>query len=129
MAYQTLPQWAHGDTVNAAAMNKYRDSLIAVHDIWAGKLPIPAVPVLWLGILGAPDASKYKYELMHKYRYLLYVGEGKLYSADESQTTTLANSAGGTGTNTYDLESVSWLSYGQRFIVKGVTVCMEVINA
>lgn len=129
MAYQTLPQWAHGDTVNAAAMNKYRDSLNAVRALSAGKLWIPATPVLWLGILGAPDTSKYKYELMHKYRYLIYIGEGKLYSADESETTTLANSAGGTGTNTYDLEGVNWLSYGQRYIVKGVTVCMEVGNA
>lgn len=128
MAYSTPRQWAHGDTVTATEMNKYRDGLNEIYSVWAGKLLIPAVPVLWLGILGAPDASKYKYELVHKQRYLLYVGEGKLYSADETQTTTLANSAGGTGTNTYDLESVSWLSYGQRYIVKGVTVCMEVMS-
>lgn len=128
MAYSTPRQWQHGDTASAAEMNKYRDGLNEIYNLWAGKLLIPAVPVLWLGILGAPDASKYKYELVHKQRYILYVGEGKLYSADETQTATLANSAGGTGTNTYDLESVSWLSYGQRYIVKGVTVCMEVVS-
>lgn len=129
MAYSTPRQWAHGDTVNATEMNKYRDGLNEIYNVWAGKLLIPAVPVLWLGKLGGDSSANYKYELMHKQRWLIYIGEGKLYSADETQTTTLANSAGGTGTNVYDLEGVNWLSYGQRYIIKGVTVCMEVVSA
>lgn len=129
MAYQAPKQWAHGDIPVASDMNKYSNSLNEVYSLYAGKALVPSVPVLWLGYLGTPTPSQYKYEIVHMFRWLMYVGEGNIYSADETESTALPNSAGGTGTNVFDLESVSWLAYGMRYIIKGVTVAMEVRDA
>lgn len=129
MAYQAPKQWAHGDIPVASDMNKYSNSLNEIYSLYAGKALVPSVPVLWLGHLGANSPSSYKYEIIHIYRWLIYVGEGNIYNATETESTALPNTAGSAGTNFFDLNGVSWLAYSDRYIIKGVTVAMEARDA
>jgi len=116
MSYQVPKRWSHGDIPVAADMNKYSDSLNAIHDITGDALR------------GYPSAKLQAGEdenhfFVHRYRWLWYIGSGTLEDADaENETITLS---GDTTPKRYDLSSVSWLTVGKLFYVSDCAWCQE----
>jgi len=116
MSYQVPPRPVHGDIPTAAMMNKYSDSLNAIHDITGDVMR--AYPSAKLNT--GEDNNHF---FIHRFRWLWYFGNGTLEDADAgNETITLTDSDTPTR---YDLSSVSWLVFGKLYYVSDCLWCME----
>ena len=124
MAFAAPPQFAHGDQVTAANMNKIADNLDAAY----AKLGDAARQYATFtdrehGPYAANREESGLY-FFHRFRYLAFRGTGVIEDPagieddvalqDEDQFTF------------YDLDTVSWMTYGVHYRVSGTTFALEV---
>jgi hypothetical protein len=70
------------------------------------------------------EVSSGEFTLFHKYRWLFFRSVGVI--VDPSGVgDDVSISEADSGTSKYDLDSVSWLVYGARYVVTGVSFCGE----
>lgn len=116
MAYETPNRWAHGDVdVSAANINKYTNSIIAIH---------AQIGEVATSIGTESRISNASFTVFHTRRWLYFTstgtiddpaGVGDSVSISEDPDTITA----------YDLDSVSWLTYGNLYTVSSVGWCQE----
>lgn len=117
MAYQVPKQWSHGDEVCASELQKYSDSLNYLNSITSTA-----------GRNYATAFSQYddtqEFWLVHSWPFLIYVSTGVL--SDPSGLNEDISLSVGDGTfNSYDLDAIPWLNYGDLYKIVGCSVCME----
>jgi len=119
MAYSTPDRWSHGDQPTDVKMQKYSDSLNAIHAITGDNEVYFAAAHL----IPPEDENHF---IRHIHRWLFYVGDGTLEDADAANETITLSDAYGDGTeNRYDLGSVSWLAPGKLYYVSDCTWAVE----
>lgn len=106
-------QWVVGQLPTAALMNRYSTALNEAHAL----LGDSAINVV------ADKASEAVYYLVHTYRFLQFKSQGQI--EDVAGVGASVGLTETTGQAVYDLDSISWLSYGMMYRVTGVTSCME----
>ena len=116
MAYQVPPRWNHGDiTVAAARMNKYSDALNAIYAVRGD------VSVSIATLAGQSEAV---FTNIHRERYLYFISDGSIDDPAGIGDSVSISEVAGTFT-AYDLDTVSWLQYGDLYEVSGVSWCAE----
>jgi hypothetical protein len=106
--------WAAGDYPTAAELQKYSDSLNAIH----ATLGNSAVNMATIA-----NVSSAHYTLVHTARYLWFRSTGLLVDpAGIEDSISLSDPDRPTR---YDLDQVSWLTYGATYYVTGVSWCAE----
>ena len=115
MAYVVPARPAHGDIVTADDMQKYSDSLNALHASYGDKLiNLPAEAV-------GGDAVLY---LRHQFRWLIFNDNGSIVALNgEFETVTLSDPD---GLEFYDLNSIEGLAYGAIYKIIDVDMVAEV---
>ena len=108
-------QWTHGDTNAAAYFAAYSTELTALYGAVGDVDFIPCVP----GQYGSGN----EYYFFHQNRWLHYLSTGQIKSIDGTQQATLSP-VGDTFT-AFDLQSLSWLAYGQMYKVVGCAMASE----
>ncbi len=122
MAYSKPDQWSHGDIPDAAAMNKYSDSLNAIN---AKTGVIGNQAQLWsYENFDAVNFANSDYYNVHQYRWLVYRGDGEIVDPSGAGDT-VAVSGDGASILTYDLDEVSWLTQGKIYQLKDFVFCLE----
>jgi hypothetical protein len=115
MAYETPPQWIHGNVPTAALMNKYSDALKALKSRFDDTS-------MFLVAATAIDNSDWAFA--HVHRYLWYKGSGYLTDvADRTQQVSLSDTDD--KWERFDLGSVSWLYPGKLYEVTDVDGAIE----
>jgi hypothetical protein len=122
--YKPDGTWAEGDQPAAAALNLMADDLDEMYPaadrespIWyEHQLTTYAGPAT-LGGAG-PTYSGGQYRHTRRWRYLHWRGAGRLVSSDGLHYQSLSDTATAGGAQTLDLDSVSWLDYGQEYTVE-----------
>jgi hypothetical protein len=125
--YTPVQTWTHGDVPTAAQMNTIANDLNQMHptadrqsplwlehEIATTQLPLvvgngPEHGLSYLGPVG--------FYLAHRWRWLRYRGAGKVMSLDETYEQSLSDSDPAGETQLFDLDSLSWLTYGQGYYV------------
>jgi len=121
MSYSTPPQWSHGNTPTAAAMNKYSDALNALYAI-AGNAALNFAT--YQDRKNQPNAvNDSGFYFIHKQRWLWFRSTGQIEDpAGLNDDVSLSDN--GTMTS-YDLDTVDWLAYGALYRVTGCNFCCE----
>lgn len=120
MAYEVPPVWAHGDVPTAALMATYSNSLNAIKAILDETPKNPVAPV-YMG----EDEDDGDWQIVHINRYLIYDDEATIQSlVDSANTASLPKPEAGTK-GVYDLDTISWLVYGQPYRVTGCAWIIE----
>lgn len=115
-SYVVPQQWARGDTVSAANLNKYKGALDAAHGLLGDDRFVWAVR--------QNNTEDRGYFLNNTWRWLHYVGTGNIVdAADVGEDVTLTGS--GLTVQTYDLQSVDWLTPGMLYEVKDAMFAVE----
>jgi len=122
MAYSKPDQWTHGDIPDAAAMNKYSDSLTAIYAV-SNAVTMPAE--LWsYENFDVTNHANSNYYLVHRYRWLIYQGDGEI--VDPSGVgATVTVSGSGTSILSYDLSDITWLTASKLYQLKDFVFCLE----
>lgn len=124
MAYTAPTRWGHGDQPNSANTQPYSDDLTVIHDIIGDEGRNYAV--LWNADLWpASYGSMGAYYMQHRYRYLIYRGEGELEDPSGAGET-IALSGDGSSLIAYDLNDVEWMTDGKLYRVDSCVVCLEI---
>ncbi len=108
-------QWSHGDTVTAAYLNAYSTELTALHDRIFNTRIRMATPNQY--------GSGNIYRFVHRNRWLHFKSTGQIKNAAGTQQATLSP-INDTYTS-FDLQSVSWLAYGDLYQVVGCQMASE----
>ena len=108
-------QWSHGDTVSAADLNAYSTALTALHARILNTRIRMATPNQY----GTGNI----YRFVHRNRWLHFKSTGQIKNSDGSQQATLSP-INDTYTS-FDLQSVSWLAYGDLYQVVGCQMASE----
>ena len=108
-------QWSHGDTVSAANMNAYSTELTALHARILNTRIRMATPNQY--------GSGNIYRFVHRNRWLHFKSTGQIKNAAGTQQATLSP-INDTYTS-FDLQSVSWLAYGDLYQVVGCQMASE----
>ena len=112
-------QWSHGDTVSAANMNAYSTELTALHDRIGNTRIRMATPNQY--------GSGNIYRFVHRNRWLHFKSTGQIKNAAGTQQATLSP-INDTYTS-FDLQSLSWLAYGDLYQVVGCQMASEEVTA
>jgi hypothetical protein len=116
MAYVVPKQWSHGDQPATADTQKYSDSLAYLKTLFGDKAYNWATPYSLY-----PDTQDLW--LVHSRRYLVYVSSGRIVDpAGVGEDVSLSTDS---TFGSYDLDSISWMSYGKLYRVIGCSVCTE----
>lgn len=116
MAYQVPNQWSHADRISATALNKYSDSIVAINAASVNGGLNFAIPYSTM-----IDAQEYW--VVHSKPFLIYASTGVLVDpTGVNDDITLSSE---TTYNSYSVESVPWLFYGDIYKVVGCSVCFE----
>ena len=117
MAYQKPKQWSHGDEVCASELQKYSDSLDYLNTLVSSSGRNYATP------FSRFDDTQ-QFWLIHTKPFLIYASTGVLSDPSGiNEDVSLSNN--GEPFNSYDLDTISWLSYGDLYKIVGCSVCME----
>ena len=116
MAYSAPAQWAHGDEPCAADMNKYSSSLAAIYAVYGDYPRNYAIPYSLFG-------DTQEFWIVHSARWLLFKSSGDIM--DPTGVEASVSLSAGDGYTFYDLDNVTWLTYGARYKVIGCTVALE----
>ena len=112
-------QWTHGDTVTAAYLNAYSTELTALHNRILNTRIRMATPHQY--------GSGNIYWFVHRNRWLHFKSTGQIMNAGGTQQATLSPI-----NDTYtslDLQSLSWLAYGDLYQVVGCEMASEETDA
>ena len=124
MAYSVPKQWSHGDIPTAADFNRYSDGCNDIVGRIGSVTVAFCVPEANRLLVATEEVLGDTFACVHRARYLHYRGTGNLTNLDSSKSSALSAPDGG-GVGVYDLDSVSWLAYGQLYFVTGVDFCVE----
>lgn len=113
--YTVPDQWAHGDEPTAAKVNKWKDSLDAIHAT-AGDRAINVPCKI--------DAAGTDYYFIHRHRYLYFLADAGIIH-DPSGVGDDVNIASSDGFEVYDLDSIGWLQYGALYYIEECNAAME----
>ena len=108
-------QWTHGDVVTAAYLNAYSTELTALRASIKDAEIVPCVPHKY----GTGNV----YRLVHEKRWLHFKSTGQIKNAGGTQQATLSP-VNDTYTS-FDLQSLSWLAYGDFYQVVGCDMACE----
>jgi len=108
-------QWSHGDTNPASALNAYSTALTALRAAIKDAEIVPCVPDAY--------GSGNKFWFVHRNPWLHFLSTGQIKNADGSQQATLSP-INDTYTS-FNLQSLSWLAYGQLYQVVGCQMASE----
>jgi len=117
-AWATPAVYSHGDYPIAANLNKFSNGQLHIYEKAPDILFCNAVPYITSG--------EYM-RFVHRHRYLHYKSSGQLVDnvvGQVEETISLPNTTDD-WVNVYDLDQVSWLSYGAVYYVTGVDFCQE----
>jgi hypothetical protein len=115
MPYSAPPQWAHLDYPTAAKLNLYKDGLDAAYALTGSDKLQPAVCHRMATVQG--------YYLVNRWRWLLYLGAGRIDDpAGVGDEVSLSDTGGWAA---YDLLQVDWLHPGRLYQVQDVQCCFE----
>lgn len=145
MTTYALPKtdWAHGDFPVAAELNKLSTAQTHINELNYASARVDLVPY------NTVDDTVWRYTFTHRKRYLYYLTDGSqaavlpyaaTYSAPTTWNSPSWRSANGTslsgsvgnlddidgGVQVFDLDSLDWLQYGERYVVYDVWGAMEV---
>lgn len=123
MAYAVPFEFSHGTDPTSANFNTYVDALNDLHGRAGDVRRFPLV-LLNREMLPGADSDNCGYTFRHRKRYLWYRSSGSVVSIDGTQSVSLSNT-NSNGVNVYDLDSITWLAYGDIFRVQGVTWTLE----
>ena len=125
--YTPTQTWAHGNVPTAAQMNTIKDDLNQMHPTADRQSPLwfehdIATTQLPMAVSGGPEhglshLGPVGFYLAHRWRWLRYRGAGKVMSLDETYEQSLGDSDPAGETQLFDLDSLSWLTYGQGYYV------------
>jgi hypothetical protein len=115
MAYSAPPTWAHLDRPTAAKLNSYDDGLDAIH-ILTGDAPYNVATAAIMGNVA-------HYYIVNRWRWLLYLGAGRILDPAGVAADVSLSSTGGWAA--YDLLQVAWMYPGKLYQVQNVTCCFE----
>lgn len=117
MAYQTPPQWIHGNVVTATQMETYNQSLIELNTAFGTNSLHNAAGA------HSPDG---RWGFIHTHRYLWYKGAGFVTNpSDRTQQVSLSDTATSTTWERFDLSTVDWIYPGFLYEVSNVDGAME----
>ena len=108
-------QWSHGDKVTAAYLNAYSTGLTTLRAAIKDAEIVPCVPDAY--------GSGNKFWFVHRNPWLHFLSTGQIKNADGSQQATLSP-INDTYTS-FNLQSLSWLAYGQLYQVVGCQMASE----
>lgn len=108
-------QWSHGDTNPASALNAYGTALTALRASIKDAEIVPCVPHKY----GTGNI----YRFVHRNRWLHFKSTGQIKNATGTQQATLSP-VNDTYTS-FDLQSLSWLAYGDFYQVVGCDMACE----
>lgn len=117
MAYQTPPQWEHGDIPTAALMQKYSDALDAIH---ANLGDVKKFYLVAAAVAGEDNDAG---EHIHRSRWLWVSGPATI--VDPAGIEDDVSVSADTEPTRFDTQSVSWLNFGQKYRVTGCSWSME----
>ena len=120
MAYQTPPQWEHGDIPTAALMNKYSDALNA---IYASLGDVKKFHPVAAAVAGEDNDQAY---FVHRYRWLWVSGPATI--EDIAGVEDDASVSADTEPTRFDTQSVAWMTQGKIYRVTGCSWSMETRN-
>lgn len=121
MAYETPPQWIHGNLVTTANMRKYDNALDALNTRLGSNSPQNVC-----GVGGGLTESLTRWYFIHTHRYLWYVGKGFITHPDDgSIQMSLSETATDTTWERFDLSTVDWIYPGFLYEVTEVDGAME----
>lgn len=118
MAYQVPKQWSHGDEVCASELQKYSDSLNYLNSLTATSGRNYATPF-------SQFTDTQQFWFIHSRPLLIYVSTGVLSDPSGLNEDVTLSNEDGQYYNSYDLDTISWLNYGDLYKVVGCSVCME----
>ena len=119
MAYTVPDTWAHGDRPTAAKVNKWKTDLDEIHGT-AGDRAINTP-------CGFDDAATRIY-FIHRHRYLHYYADAGVITDPAAVGESVTLDSGG-GFAVYDLDAVSWLTYGSLYYIAECNAAIEYPNA
>lgn len=122
-AYAVPPRWEHGDFVGATDMAKYSTGQTALYERLGATVRTPCIQIIAeKGHNATPWEDSVIY-FTHRKRFLIFRSSGLLHDpAGLEDDISLADEDTYT---TYDLETVSWLTYGTQYYVSGVDFAWE----
>ena len=115
MSYVPPERWAHGDIPTAADMNKYSAALNTIR----AAIGDAAVNV---ALRKTPNSGFWT--MIHKHRWLSFKGTGTL--SDMTGTETVSLEDVDDAVTIYDLQALTWLTYGSMYKVLSVSFAEEV---
>ena len=115
MAYTAPDTWSHGDRPTAAKVNKWKTDLDEIHGTAGDRaINLPC---------GVDDAATRIY-FIHRFRYLHFLADAGVITDPAGIGETVAIASDG-GFNVYDLDNVSWLTYGALYYVDECNTAIE----
>ena len=108
-------QWSHGDKVTAAYLNAYSTGLTTLRNVIKDAEIVSCVPNQY--------GSGNIYWFVHRQRWLHFKSTGQIKNAAGTQQATLSP-INDTYTS-FDLQTLSWLAYGQLYQVVGCQMACE----
>ena len=118
MAYQISEQGSHGDGVCASELQMYSDSLSYLNSIMSTANRNYATPFSQFD-----DTQEFWF--IHSRPLLIYISTGVLSDPSGLNEDVTLSNEDGQYYNSYDLDTVPWLNYGDLYKVVGCSVCME----
>ena len=119
MAYEVPPVWSHGDVPTAALMNTYsngQNAIDALLDISDKNVTSPVFD-------GDEDDAIWIFT--HLNRYLIYDDECTVYQWGNADNITSLEEPPVGEVGVYDLDTISWLTYGMVYAVEGTAWAIE----
>ena len=131
--YSVVDEFAHGDYPLAADLNKIKDGINHIGEEWEdGTTPSASDELTHRNEavyqnrengVGSTGREGSDFTFIHTQRWLHYTSSGAIEDlAGLEDAVSLSNDS---TYNFYDLDTVSWLSYGSLYRVTGVDVCFE----
>lgn len=117
MSYTPPKVWQHGDYPTAADLNKYKAGLDAVNVALGDYTINPAVAVRIGNVQG--------YYLIHRHRWLIYLGGGRIEDPSGVGETVTLTAGGGGNWASYDLSQIEWMVPGRLYQVEAVQCVFE----
>ena len=125
MAYETPPQWIHGNIVDATKMQKYSDSIVALNTAFGAN---SLQNVAGVDVHGTDEFWQDwgRWYFINTHRYLWYKGEGFITDpSDGSRQQALSETATDDTWERFDLSTVDWIYPGFLYEVTQVRGALE----
>lgn len=125
MSFTATPRVEQGSVVSHTTFQSIKDNIYAVYDnIGTEDINMAAAYNPEHGMHSFQTEGSFL-TIFHTYKYLVYGSTGQI--VDPSGVgTAITISDPDTGYGIYDLEGVSWMTYGMMYRVEGVTWAREV---